>query len=155
MTWDQTISTLILAEYPQFFICTFDSQANLPFMNICCCLVAKLCPALLQPRGLQCARLHCPWDFPDKNTGVHCLFLFQGLFWAQGATPYLLHWQVDSLQLSHQGSPLEYYTDERAEVIKSQNVQTIYKGKKSKWFLLIFRNSLLLTIFSALLSDQS
>ena len=130
MARDQTISTLILAGCPQFFICTFDSQANLPLVNICCCLVSKSCPALLQPHGRQHARLLCPWDFPDKNTGVHCLFLFQGLFQAQRVTPYLLRWQGDSLRLSHQGNPLEYYIDERAEVIKSQNVQIICKEKK-------------------------
>ena len=38
-----------------------------------CCLVAKLCQTLLQPHGLQPARLLCPWDFPGKNTGVGCI----------------------------------------------------------------------------------
>ena len=28
-----------------------------------------------------------------------------GLFWEQGSNPCLLHWRVDSLPLSHQGSP--------------------------------------------------
>ena len=28
----------------------------------------------------QPARLLCPWDFPGKNTGVSCHFLFQGTF---------------------------------------------------------------------------
>ena len=30
--------------------------------------------------GLQSGRLLCPWDFPGKNTGVDCHFLFQGIF---------------------------------------------------------------------------
>ena len=46
-----------------------------------------------------------PWDFPGNNTGVGCHFLLQGIFPTQGSNPSLLHWQVDSLQLSHQGSP--------------------------------------------------
>jgi len=25
-------------------------------------------------------RLLCPWDFPDKNTGMGCHFLLQGIF---------------------------------------------------------------------------
>ena len=29
-----------------------------------------------------------------------------GIFLNQGSNPYLLHWQADSLPLSHQGSPL-------------------------------------------------
>ena len=51
-------------------------------------------------------RLLCLWDFPGKNTGVGCHFLLQGIFPAQGLNPRPLVWQVDSLQLSHQGSPL-------------------------------------------------
>ena len=72
---------------------------------VCWCLVTKSCPALLQPHGLQPTRLLCPWDFPGKNTGVGCHFLLQGIFPTQGLNPCLLHWQVSSLPLSHQGSP--------------------------------------------------
>ena len=45
--------------------------------------------------------------FPDKNTRVSCHFFLQGNFPIQGSNLGLLHWQVDSLPLSHQGSPLE------------------------------------------------
>ena len=45
-----------------------------------------------------------PWDFSGKNTEVGCYFLLQGIFPTQ--KPHLLHWQADSLPLSHQGSPL-------------------------------------------------
>ena len=41
-------------------------------------------------------------DSPDKNTGVGCHALLQGIFPTQGSNPYLfclLHWQADSLQL--------------------------------------------------------
>ena len=61
------------------------------------------------PRGLQPARLLCPWDFPDKNTGVGSHALLQGIFPSQNLR--LLHFrqppalQVDSFLLSHQGSP--------------------------------------------------
>ena len=48
-----------------------------------CC--AQLC-LTLQPRGLQPARLLRPWAFPDKNTGVGCPFLLQGIFSVQGWT---------------------------------------------------------------------
>jgi len=30
-------------------------------------------------------RLLCPWDFPDKNTGVGCYALLQGIFTTQGS----------------------------------------------------------------------
>ena len=44
----------------------------------------------LRPRGLQPARLLCPWDSPGKNTGVGCHFLLQGIFPTQGLNPCLL-----------------------------------------------------------------
>ena len=34
----------------------------------------------LQPHGLYPARLLCPWNSPDKETGVGCHFLLQGIF---------------------------------------------------------------------------
>ena len=70
-------------------------------------LVAQACPTLLQPLGLQLARVLCPWNFPGKNFGVSCHFLLQGIFPTQGLNPSLLHplhWGADSLPLSHVGS---------------------------------------------------
>ena len=69
------------------------------------CSVAKSCPTLLWPHGLWPTRLLCPWDFPDKNTGVRCHFLLlQGIFPTQGSNLCLPHSQAHSLPLSHQGS---------------------------------------------------
>ena len=62
----------------------------------------------LTPRGLRPTGLLCPWKFPGKNIGVGCLFLLQGIFPNQGLNMcllWLLHWQADSLPLSHLGSP--------------------------------------------------
>ena len=39
----------------------------------------------------QTARLLRPRDFPDKNTGVHCHFLLQGIFLTQGFNLALLY----------------------------------------------------------------
>ena len=53
-------------------------------------------------------RLLGPWNFPGKNTGMGCHFLFQGIFPTRGPNLcllYLLHWQMDSLPLHHLGSP--------------------------------------------------
>ena len=46
-----------------------------------------------------------------KNTGEGCHFLLQRIFPTQGSNPLLLHWQVDSLPLSHQGSPCIYWVN--------------------------------------------
>ena len=62
----------------------------------------------LWPHGLQPARLLCPWDFPGKNTGLGYHFLLQGICLTQRLNPcllHLLHWQVDTLPLSHLRSP--------------------------------------------------
>ena len=54
----------------------------------------------------SCLTLHlCPWDFPGEGTGVGCHFLLQGIFLTQESNLCLLHWQLDSLLLSHWGSP--------------------------------------------------
>ena len=65
-----------------------------------CCLVAQLCPTLC-----DLTRLLCLWNSPGKNSGVGCHFLLQGIFLTQGLNPGLLHRHVDSLPLSHPGSP--------------------------------------------------
>ena len=45
------------------------------------------------------------WDSPGMNTRVGCHFFLQGIFLNQGSNLCLLHCQVDSLPLSHLGSP--------------------------------------------------
>ena len=40
-------------------------------------------PRNVGPQGPT--RLLCPWDFPDKNTGVGCHFFLQGIFPTQGS----------------------------------------------------------------------
>ena len=54
-----------------------------------CCLIAKLCPTLLWPHGLEPASLLCPWTVHRLNPQ----FL------------HLLHGQADYPPLSHLGSP--------------------------------------------------
>ena len=39
------------------------------------------------------------------DPGMSCHFLLQGIFLTQGLNMGLLHWQADSLLLSHQESP--------------------------------------------------
>ena len=67
---------------------------------------------------MEPARLLCPWGFPGENTGVGCHFPLQGIFPTQWLNPSLLHWQVDSLPLSHRGSPTERisYTKNRLAI---------------------------------------
>ena len=52
--------------------------SHLSFQH-CCCLVTQSYPTLSWPHGLRSTRLLCPWDWPDKNTGVdsHSLLHFQ------------------------------------------------------------------------------
>ena len=55
---------------------------------------------------LTTSRLLCPWNSPGRNTGVGSHSL-QRIFLTQGLNLcllLLLHWQVDSLPLSHLGS---------------------------------------------------
>ena len=83
------------------------------FLNdgcVCVCVCVCVCPLshvwLSATPWMKPARLFCPWKFPGKNTGVSCHFLLKSIFPTQGLNPHLLHWQVDSLPLSHWGSPI-------------------------------------------------
>ena len=61
----------------------------------------------LQPdgRGLQPARLLCPWDSPGKKTGVGCCALLQGIFPTQGSNPGLPHCRWIFLPFQLTGKP--------------------------------------------------
>ena len=43
-------------------------------------------------------------NFPGKNTGTSCHFLLQGMVLTQGSNWHLLHWEANSLPLSHLAS---------------------------------------------------
>ena len=69
-------------------------------------LVSQLCPTLHDPHGLSPTRLLCPWNFPGKNTGVGCHFLFQRIFLTQRSNAGFLRCGQILGHLRHQGSPL-------------------------------------------------
>ena len=92
--------------YVRFHVLRFNHHAVLR-MRVCSVVSDSLWPRGLQPTG----PLH-PWDFSGKNAGVGCNFLLQGIFLIKRSNPYLLrllHWQVDSLLLSHLGSYSTWY----------------------------------------------
>ena len=69
---------------------------------------ASVVSGSVQPYGLEPARVLCLWDSPDKNTGVGCHFLLQGIFPNQGSNSHLLHllhWQEDSSTAEPPGKP--------------------------------------------------
>ena len=56
----------------------------------------------MRPYEQSPTRLLFPWDSPDKNTGVGCYALLQGIFPTQGlnlSLLSLLRWQAESLPL--------------------------------------------------------
>ena len=67
----------------------------------------------MRPHGLQSIRAFCPWDFPDKTTGVAYCFFLQRIFLNQGLNLCLLHWQI-----SHQGGPRNARLEEAQAEIK-------------------------------------
>ena len=72
------------------------------------CVCAQSCLTLFYPMDYSPPGSSVHGMVPGKNTGVGCPALFQGIFLIQGSNPHLrwlLHWQADSLPLSHLGSP--------------------------------------------------
>ena len=56
-------------------------------LNVYACVLSSS----LLPHGMWSTRLLWPWNFPDKNTGVGCHALLQGIFLSQGWNLCLLH----------------------------------------------------------------
>ena len=66
--------------------------SHLPKLSVCVRAQSlQSCPTLLQPHGLQPAKLLCPWDSPGKNTRLGCHGLLQGIFQTQESNWCLLH----------------------------------------------------------------
>ena len=96
---------------------SFDSlfrvRENVLAISVCVCMHVLShfgCVRLFVNQCTVACQAPLSMDFPGKNTGVVCHFLLQGFFPTQGSDPYLLcllHWQVDSLPLSHLGSPCQ------------------------------------------------
>ena len=65
----------------------------------------RSCVWLLRLHGLKSTTLLCHWDFSGRHAGVGCHFLLQGIFPDPGIASEFPAWRVDSLPLSHLGSP--------------------------------------------------
>ena len=72
------------------------------------CLVTQSCPTLCNPMDCSSPSSSVCGDFPDKNTGVGCQALLQGIFPTQGSNPGLPHCRQILYCLSHQGSPSKF-----------------------------------------------
>ena len=60
----------------------------LPCVRVCVfvCSVTPTCPTPLDPMDCNIPGFSaCPWYFPDKNTGICCYSLLQGIFPTQGS----------------------------------------------------------------------
>ena len=71
----------------------------------------RLASVYAQSRLILCNPTDCslpsscvPGIFLTRILELGCHFLLQKIFLTQGSNPSLLHWQADSLPLSHQGS---------------------------------------------------
>ena len=89
----------------------------------------------LWPRGLYPARFLCQWDSLDKNTGVGCHCLLQGIFLTQVLNRSLLHCRQTLSWLSHQGSLLCRYLTLKLSV-PSASLEFIFLGPMASVFLI-------------------
>ena len=77
---------------------------NKTVVCVCCMHACSVLSNSLRPLGPQPAGFLRPWNSLGKSTGVGCHFLLQRIFLTQGLNLHLLcllHWQADSLSLSH------------------------------------------------------
>ena len=75
----------------------------------CFCFSVTKLGLSLWPHGLYPARHICLLGSPSKNIRVGCYSLLQEIFPIEELNLGLLHWQADSLPLSHLGSLYHVY----------------------------------------------
>ena len=76
------------------------------YLYVPACSVTQLCLTLFDTMDSSPPDYLVHGIFPGRNTGVGCHFLLQGFLQTQRLSLCLLHWQADSLPLSHLGSPI-------------------------------------------------
>ena len=86
LSYDRRFHWSCILDYSSFYKENKPKDQNLMSIDSCC-LVAESCSTLLRPDGLEPTRLFCPWDFPDKNTGVGFHFLQTDLGDMVGSIP--------------------------------------------------------------------
>ena len=69
----------------------------------------------------------------DKDPRVDCHFLLQGIFPTLGSNSPFLHWQADSLLLSHPGSPKWALVTFKNEKLRLWKVEYCTPGYKAKF----------------------
>ena len=89
--------------------------SNVFFLRLDCSdLVTKLCLTLATPWTVACQAL-LSMEFSRQQYWSGLPFPSPGIFLTQGSNSNLLHWQVASLLLSHQGSPFIRLTTKMGE----------------------------------------
>ena len=110
----QTPSSSVLASvltgsglHLECFMIPFSMTCGIPHTRVCFSIgeseILKSCPVPCDPMDCSLTRLLCPWNFPDKSTGVGCHFFLQGIFMPQGSNPSLLHCRQMLYGPSHWG----------------------------------------------------
>ena len=98
------------------------------------CVCAKLlqsCLTLCNPMDCSLPRLLCPWDSPDKNTGVGSHSLLQGIFLTQESDLGLLHCRQILYCLSPKGSPFLFFIHS----LISETIKDWKKGEGERKYL--------------------
>ena len=95
-------------EKPTFYLLLLKKYCqNIVYIQATAKTVLMLSRSVTLCDSMDPAKLLCPWDSPDKNTGVGCYSLFQGIFPTQGLNPGFLNCRQILHPLSHQGNLLD------------------------------------------------
>ena len=98
--WDKCNCEVVWTFFGISFL--WDCNENWPFPVLWSLLSF---PNSLTDRVQSTAGILSSWDYPDRNTGMVCHFLLQGIFPTRGLNSCLLTWLADSLPPSYLGKP--------------------------------------------------
>ena len=87
--------------FPLFYV--FSHRGHCGILSRISCVKSYL--TLCDPMDCSLSDSSVRGDSPEKNTGVGCYALLQGIFPTQGSNPGLPHCRWILYSLNHQGSP--------------------------------------------------
>ena len=88
-----------------------------PYTDRCCCLVTNLCLSLFATPWTVARQAPLSMGFSRQEYWSGLPFPSPGIFPIQGSNLQFLHWQAESLQLSHLGSPHIQITDAKWNIL--------------------------------------
>ena len=105
------------------------SYSSGPWQNLVCVCQSLSCVPLFETSWSAACQAPLSIEFSRQEYWCGLPFPSQGIFLTQGLNPHLLHYQEDSLPLSHVGSPPGRIRDQQSPLMANPSEQQPSQSK--------------------------